>query len=241
MVDPSRWLNWQPAGQITDGDGPPATKPAKPTKPPSEPLPEKALLTTKRPKPDGNGEDVATRAAEPVEKERRAGIEQQSLRVLKTVDSWFDGRKIPMTIARHNLAGENRFGQDSGQFPYCLVNMAEWRDCPFDLRLARWFRSQDEAVAHPQGCIVSEPREDPKDPQVVKRWRAQFAGGIEVELRQDQKSRWVMEVTKNGLWERRKDFASPFLEHSQRTTEYWYGTPLTPWSPAASSDSEEVE
>jgi hypothetical protein len=241
MADPSRWLNWQRAGQSTDGDGPPATKPAKPTKPPSEPHPENALLTTKLPRPDGNDSDVASRAAQPVEGERRVSIEHQSLRALKTVDSWFDGRNVPMTVARHNLAGENRFGQDSGQFPYCFVNMAEWRDCPFDLRLARWFRSQDEAVAHPQGCIVSEPREDPNDPLVVKSWRARFAGDIEIELRQEQKNRWAMDVIKNGRCEQRKAFASPFLEHSKRTAAYWYGTPLTPWSPAGSSESEAAE
>jgi len=156
---------------------------------------------------------------------------------LQSVESWFAGRPTRMAVARHNTSGVNRFGQDAQSFPFCLLNMGAWQDCPFDLRVARWFRSEDDAVCaggvRPGAEAVRVP--------ASKAWSARFAGGIRVELRQEQTDRWVMWVNKDGKFERRKDFATPHLAHGKRTATCWFGTPLTPWSPAASSDSEEAE
>ena len=193
----------------------------------------------------------------PSDRRRPRGADQQSLRVLKTVDTWYDGRKVPMAIARHGLAGNNRFGEDGGQAPYCVINTALWRrDCPADLRLIHWYRSIDEAVACAQGRGVLEPPKGPETqeqatPQeqteppeksgqdrAVERWRAHFAGGIEVELEREAQDRWVMSVNQDGRWKRRKDFASPFLEHSRLTAEHWYGTLLAPWFQTGKSGSK---
>jgi hypothetical protein len=57
---------------------------------------------------------------------------------------------------------------------------------------------------------------------------ANFAGGIEVELCWDGKSqtRWLMWVTHQGRRTRRRDFATPFLDHGRRTAVAWYGEPI---------------
>jgi hypothetical protein len=41
--------------------------------------------------------------------------------------------------------------------------------------------------------------------------------------------RWLMFVGSRTAGGRRKDFASPFMEHSMRTAEFWYGTPANGW------------
>jgi hypothetical protein len=41
--------------------------------------------------------------------------------------------------------------------------------------------------------------------------------------------RWLMFTRPGSAWRRRKDFASPFLEHAVRTAEQWYGAPAEGW------------
>ena len=41
--------------------------------------------------------------------------------------------------------------------------------------------------------------------------------------------RWLMFTRPGRAWRRRKDFASPFLEHAVRTAEQWYGAPAAGW------------
>jgi hypothetical protein len=41
--------------------------------------------------------------------------------------------------------------------------------------------------------------------------------------------RWLMFVGGRRAGNRRKDFASPFMEHAIRTAEAWYGTPAGGW------------
>jgi hypothetical protein len=64
---------------------------------------------------------------------------------------------------------------------------------------------------------------------------ANFAGGIEVELCWDGKSqtRWLMWVAHQGRRTRRRDFATPFLDHGRRTAVAWYGEPIGGWRAAA--------
>jgi hypothetical protein len=52
---------------------------------------------------------------------------------------------------------------------------------------------------------------------------ANFAGNVEVELCRDGKSptRWMMWVTRLGKRTRRRDFATPFLDHGRRTAGHW--------------------
>jgi hypothetical protein len=55
-----------------------------------------------------------------------------------------------------------------------------------------------------------------------------ICGGTRVWLVRDG-DRWLMFAgarTANG---RRKDFASPYLEHAIRTAEYWYGPAARGW------------
>ena len=41
--------------------------------------------------------------------------------------------------------------------------------------------------------------------------------------------RWLMFTGSRKAWRRRKDFASPFLDHAVRTAEQWYGVPAAGW------------
>jgi len=43
------------------------------------------------------------------------------------------------------------------------------------------------------------------------------------------RDRWLMFAGSRAAGGRRKDFASPFLEHAMRTAEFWYGAPSTGW------------
>jgi hypothetical protein len=43
------------------------------------------------------------------------------------------------------------------------------------------------------------------------------------------RDRWLMFAGSRAAGGRRKDFASPFLEHAMRTAEFWYGVPATGW------------
>lgn len=53
-------------------------------------------------------------------------------------------------------------------------------------------------------------------------------GGTRVWLVRDGE-RWSMFVGVRRAGNRRKDFASPFMEHAMRTAEAWYGTPAGGW------------
>jgi hypothetical protein len=59
-----------------------------------------------------------------------------------------------------------------------------------------------------------------------RRTHAEFGGGVSVELRCEGRNRWLMWV--NG--QRRRDFATPYLDHAQRCAEQWYGNPIGGWS-----------
>jgi hypothetical protein len=138
-----------------------------------------------------------------------------------------------MTIARHNLGGANRLGQSAGQYPYCLIDFAAWTECPFDLRVARWFHDREEAT----NCASGRAEPVAKEVVTSKRWSAQFTDGVQVELR-SAVGRWLMWVVQDGDCQRRKDFASPHLEHAQRTAEHWFGPPMCSWSPLGLDEAQ---
>lgn len=131
-----------------------------------------------------------------------------------------------LTIARHHLNGVNRYGENAEQFPFCLVNLPAWRRTPSDLHAARWFRSEQDAVEWVQPKPLPLPPPPPEPPFC----NAVFPGGIEIELRRENGCRWLMWETRYGKKTRRKDFASPSLEHAKSTAEHWYGVPLSGWS-----------
>jgi hypothetical protein len=201
MASLSRWLEWRPSLAVSE-NGPSATKPTEPSKPVSD-----FWITGASPSGAGEGH-----WPEP------AG--------LRTVESWFGGRKTRMTIARHNLNGRNRFGQDAAKYPYCLVNLAAWKECRFDLRVANWFHSREEATSAARGCI--DPPVD--TPPVSRVWSASFPDGIQAELRSDHGNRWLTWVSRDGRTERRRDLVSPCAEHAKRTAECYLGTPVSGWS-----------
>lgn len=145
---------------------------------------------------------------------------------LRTVECQFAGLRVRLAVTRHNLSGVNRFGQEADRSPYCLVNMAEWRATPFDLRLARWFGSREAATNYGAGRVHA-PAESALASTL---WSADFPGGVHVELRLEQGGRWLMWVVQAGKVERREDFASPSAEHAKRAAEQWFGAPVKSWS-----------
>jgi hypothetical protein len=85
------------------------------------------------------------------------------------------------------------------------------------------------ALRPPQVCrkAVAKPRYitglEPADME------ATFAGGVRVQLRYEQNTRWLMWISRGGVWTRRKDFASPYAEHACRCAEQWFGQPISGW------------
>jgi hypothetical protein len=55
-------------------------------------------------------------------------------------------------------------------------------------------------------------------------------GGTRVWLVKDG-DRWLMFAGSRKAGSRRRDFASPFVEHAMRTAEAWYGPPASGWRP----------
>jgi hypothetical protein len=248
-------LNWQPP-EVSSENGAPSTKPTEPTKPIDSEVVENGDLATKPTKPSkpgdadviGNGHVTTkpTKPSKPADTEIAGNghvttkpseptkpADGQRPTAVRTVDSWYGGRKSRMTIARHNLGGANRLGQSAEQYAYCLIDFAAWTECPFDLRVARWFRDREEATNYASG--LAEPVAN--EVTTSKRWSAQFADGVRVELRLEV-GRWLMWVVQGGDLQRRKDFASPFLEHSQRTAEHWFGPALSGWSPSGLDEAQ---
>jgi hypothetical protein len=131
--------------------------------------------------------------------------------------------QVRYTAVRHHVIGSNHLGQDSTEFPVCLVNLAAWRRTPVDLRLARWFRTEEEAIDEyrPRAPAALAP-----EPSACI---AEFSGGVHVELRRESSSRWLMWEVKDGRRKRRPDFASPYLDHAKRTAAHWYGEPVSAW------------
>jgi hypothetical protein len=52
--------------------------------------------------------------------------------------------------------------------------------------------------------------------------------------------RWLMYARSRKGSSRRKDFASPFLEHAIRTAEQWYGVPPGGWRPEMTRNEKDV-
>ncbi len=124
------------------------------------------------------------------------------------------------TLVRHGCGGPNRSGQDAVEFPYAVINYPLWKRDRFDLRLARWYRSREEAFA---GGPAQSERKPPEDEE--KCTCADFPGGVRVTI-QRQAGRWLMFEERYGKQVRRRDFASPFLGHSRMCAEHFYGEPL---------------
>jgi hypothetical protein len=55
-----------------------------------------------------------------------------------------------------------------------------------------------------------------------------MCGSTRIRLVKDGE-RWLMSTRPRKAWRRRKDFASPFLDHAVRTAEQWYGAPAAGW------------
>jgi hypothetical protein len=142
----------------------------------------------------------------------------------KTVVAGYGREQVRYTAMRHRLSGANRFGQDGLVFPACLLNLGSWRDDPFDLRLVPWYRSEEEAIYKYAPRVASlHPDAD------VTACTASFSGGIQIELRCESRSRWLMWELRGGRIRRRVDFASPSLRHAKETAICWYGEPVSEW------------
>jgi hypothetical protein len=110
----------------------------------------------------------------------------------KTVVAGFGADQVRYTVARHQITGTNRFGQNSVEFPFCLVNLAAWRRAPCDLRLAEWYRTEQESIAK---YAPPPPVPEPEPMDCI----ASFAGGVQIEPRRENRSRFLMwEVTQRA-------------------------------------------
>jgi hypothetical protein len=141
----------------------------------------------------------------------------------RTVVAGYGKEQVRYTAARHHIVGSNHLGQDGVQFPVCLVNLTAWRRTPCDLRLTRWFCTEEEAIDEYRTKASAVPAPGPSA------CIAQFAGDVLVELRRESSSRWLRWETKGGRRTRRTDFASPYLDHAKRTAAHWYGEPVGDW------------
>jgi hypothetical protein len=59
---------------------------------------------------------------------------------------------------------------------------------------------------------------------------AAFQGGIRARVQEEQGARWLLWVSDGGRWMRRKDSASPSVEHACRIAEHWFGSPIDKWN-----------
>jgi hypothetical protein len=141
----------------------------------------------------------------------------------RTVLVGYGKDQVRYTAAHHHAIGINYFGQKSVEFPICLVNLAAWRRTPCDLRLTRWFRTEEEAIDEYQPKAPVPPVPEPSA------CAARFDGDVSVELRRESSSRWLMWEVKGGRRTRRADFASPSLDHAKATATHWYGEPVGEW------------
>jgi hypothetical protein len=161
----------------------------------------------------GSTGSVVLRPADPSEFPEPTGF--------KTVASGVGADEVRYTVVQHHIKGPNHVGQDGAEFLFCLVNLAAWRRGPVDLRLVNWFRSEQDAMSR---YLPSAP--PPPEPSACS---AMFAGGVQVELRRENRSRWQMWEVRSGRRTRRTDFSSPYCDHAKRTAIFWYGEPLTEW------------
>lgn len=65
-------------------------------------------------------------------------------------------------------------------------------------------------------------------------------GGTQVSLVRDGE-RWLMFVGGRRAGNRRRDFASPFVEHAMRTAEAWYGAPAAGWQVEERRDGKQED
>jgi hypothetical protein len=63
----------------------------------------------------------------------------------------------------------------------------------------------------------------------AQRTEALFDGNLRVQVRPDGAARWAIWVTRGAAWRRRKDSATPSLDHARRTAECWFGQPIGGW------------
>lgn len=86
----------------------------------------------------------------------------------------------------------------------------------------KWLATAPLAVDPPQ----------PKTPPLDASAYCADCGGARVWLVKDG-DRWLMFAGSRKAGSRRRDFASPFLEHAMRTAEAWYGPAAGGWRPEA--------
>lgn len=141
----------------------------------------------------------------------------------RTVVAGYGSDQVGYTAARHHIREKNFLGQDGVEYPVALVNVAAWRRTPCDLRHARWFRTEKEAIDEYRPRAPAPP---PPEPAACV---AEFSGGVQVELRRENTNRSLMWKCKDGQRTRKKDFASPSLYHAKRTAAIWYGDPVSEW------------
>jgi hypothetical protein len=94
-----------------------------------------------------------------------------------------------------------------------------------DATITFWNGEKFEDIANWPPYTLIEPCTPRIDPASIR--VTALCGTTTVELRRDG-SRWLMWVGTPPR--RRKDFATPFVEHAQRTAVFWYGEARSGWT-----------
>jgi len=118
-------------------------------------------------------------------------------------------------------------------------------DAPMDPGIAIGFWNGERFVSW-QRWRASQPliADQPSDPGASAECVTATCGGTRIWLVRDG-DRWLMYAGSRKAAARRRDFASPFLDHAKRTAEQWYGVAGCGWreerKPDARSSNEDRE
>ena len=88
--------------------------------------------------------------------------------------------------------------------------------------------------------IISDPASGEKRIPSTARCVSAVCGAVRVWLVREG-DRWLMFGGGRGAGNRRKDFASPYLEHAVRTAEAWYGVPDKDWHAEERRDEKQLD
>src|SRR4051794_36017626 len=91
----------------------------------------------------------------------------------------------------------------------------------------RWSPANPRPLLPPPPRLTS-PRLPPPEPD-LSACIARFSSGVEIELHRESGTRWLMWEVRFGRRSRRKDFASPSMEHAKLTAQSWYGQLVDGW------------
>lgn len=142
-----------------------------------------------------------------------------------------------MNTATYSLEAWRRFRERKELQPEsATTNIPSLADIPSDAEMDEgiiigfWngerFVSWEKWLATAPLAVDASPKPSPLDASAY----SADCGGTRVWLAKDG-DRWLMFAGSRKAGSRRRDFASPFIEHAMRTAEVWYGPAASGWQP----------